>query len=165
MGYIDVSYQTVTFLLSIALGATLCVFYDILRVLHKHSIKTVIGVFVSDILFWLVASVGTFFFLILRCNGRLRSFVLIGIFIGFTAVRSTVSRFVFWFFDKVMGVLVGILHFVSKQIGRIFIHINKISINSMSLCKKLLQPKVKLLYNHLRLKCGRKRRVENGGSN
>ena len=164
MGYIDVSYQTITFFISVALGVSFCIFYDILRVLHKNLIKNTIEVFISDLVFWCLLAVITFFFLVLRCNGQLRVFVILGITAGFISCRLLISRLIYWVFNKIVSVLVAILHFVSGVINKFFIYINKLLINSMLLCKKLLQPKVKLLYNQLRLKCGRKGRIKNGSA-
>ena len=59
---IDVSAQIVTFLLSLALGAVLCLFYDILRVLHMTSVNGFAEVIVSDLIFWLVAAMATYCF-------------------------------------------------------------------------------------------------------
>ena len=165
MGYIDVSYQTVTFLLSVLIGGIMCIVYDILRVLHRYIIKTVLGVFVSDIIYWLMSAVAVFFLLILRCDGNPRFFVISGVIIGFSITRISASRVVFWILDKFAFYIMGILHFVFNQTERIFIHITKILIKSLLVCKKVLQHKLNLLYNHLRLKCGKKRRLKNGCSN
>ena len=52
MGYVDVSHQAVTFLLSVILGSVLCLIYDIFRVIHKLYINGFFEVLVTDLLFF-----------------------------------------------------------------------------------------------------------------
>ena len=151
MGYIDVSYQAVTFLLSVVLGAVMCLLYDVLRALHKRMLKGFFEVFVSDILFWSIAAVITFCFLVIRCNGYVRGFVIVGQVIGFSAIRLTLSRYFLAGIDWIMSVFSGIFRFVWRFVAKIFRILKNILKKILKYAKKYLQPKCKLLYNHLKV--------------
>ena len=94
MEYININTneQAITFALSIGLGFLFCLFYDVLRVFHRLWLKGFFEVLVSDILFWFVLSVATFCFLIIRCQGSVRVYVLFGQTLGFLAARFTISK-------------------------------------------------------------------------
>lgn len=165
MGYIDISYQTETFIYSLILGLFFCVLYDFIRALHSLVLKLSFEVFIIDILYWIITTITSFFFIVIRCNGQIRLYVIIGLVLGFVTLRVTLSKLLFLLFQKIISFIVWILHLVSLLFDRIFIHINKILRNLMLLFKKLLQPKVKLLYNCIKLKCKRKGSTENGSAN
>ena len=95
MDYINIntSEQVITFVLSIGLGFLFCLLYDILRVFHRLWLKGFFEVLVSDILFWAVLSVVTFCFLIIRCQGSVRAYVMLGQAVGFLVARITISKF------------------------------------------------------------------------
>ncbi len=165
MGYIDVSYQAVTFALSLVLGAVLCVMYDLMRVLHKTLVKGFFEVLVCDILYFGLAAVVTFCFLVIRCEGSVRAFVLVGQILGFIAVRFTLSRFVLsvgvWIFTVISKIF--------KKFGLVVLSILRKLKNflkkTLFYAKKGLQPKCKLLYNDLKVRIFRfknKRRYESG---
>ncbi len=147
MGYIDVSYQAVTFALSLLLGAVLCMLYDVVRALHKTYIQGFFEVLVCDLLYFGVSAVITFCFLVIRCQGSVRFFVLVGQLIGFMAVRLTLSR---WFLVVAVRIL-KIFSYIFGFFGSITVSIMrklKKFLEKMLFCaKKVLQPKCKLLYN------------------
>ncbi len=164
MGYIDVNFQIVTFLLSISLGVVLCLFYDIVRVMHKLFAKGFFEVFIIDLLFWVLASFLTFCFLIIRCQGTVRGYVLFGALIGFIAVRLTISKIFLIVFEKfycfsrkIINLFVLLFKFLVSPLCKI---VKKIQI----LTKKVLQDKVILLYNHFKLIIVNVRRSKNGCS-
>ena len=156
MDYIDTTNQVATFLWSLALGAVMCLLYDGVRVLHKFSIKGFFEVMISDIIFWLIAASVTFCFLVLRCQGEVRGYVLAGQAIGFTAARFTVSRFfvlglssLFKAISKLLGTFGKGFHFIAAVCEK---NIKKI----LKYIKKVLQHKAKLLYNQLKMRSERK---------
>ncbi len=152
MYFIDVSAQLITFLLSILLGAIMCVCYDLLRAMHKAFLKGFFEVLITDILFWIIWGFITFCFLIINCGGEVRLYVLIGLSIGFITVRMLLSRYILKFFNLCFCVIYKILHFISAFLCRIFVPMNKyfkkIAINT----KKVLQERINLLYNHVNTK-------------
>ena len=91
MGHINVAYQTITFFMSIVFGAVACLFYDVFRIVHKLFCRSGVSIFVLDIIYWIVTAFATFGFLLLRCTGEVRAFVLLGILFGFIICRFTLS--------------------------------------------------------------------------
>lgn len=92
MWEISNSGQGNAFLMSVLLGAVLCVLYDLFRLDRIVFRRSTPVVFFEDILFWLIAAFSTFCLLILKTNGQVRAFVIIGIFLGFIIFRCTFSR-------------------------------------------------------------------------
>lgn len=82
------------FLWSIALGAVLCVFYDVFRVLRVAVRHSAAAAAVEDILFALVCAVATLLYLIRADCGEIRIFVLVGELIGFVLYYLTVGALV-----------------------------------------------------------------------
>lgn len=166
MGYIDVSAEAVTFLLSLALGAVLCVLYDVVRVLHCVSVRGFFEVLVTDILFWIFAAFLTFCFLILRCQGTVRGYVIFGAALGFFIVRITISKYfmigvtaVLRFLRKIYGAFSGMLRRMLAPVSKM---LKKIQI----VLKKVLKDRIKLLYNQIKYSGGKiKEDEESGGTN
>lgn len=152
MGYIDVSAQALTFLMSLGLGAVLCLLYDVVRALHKTFIKGFLEVLVCDILFWCVAAFLTFCFLIIRCFGSVRVFVLVGELIGAVITRYTLSRLFLPFLSKILRLISAVGGFLRVGFGKLFISVEKIIKKMLLIVKKGLQPKALLLYNLLNVR-------------
>lgn len=146
---IDVSAQAVTFLLSLALGALLCLFYDILRVLHMTSVNGFAEVIVSDLIFWLVAAMATYCFLLIRCLGQIRLYVLFGILVGFLIVHFTVSNIFMKIMRSVFKALYAVIGFIKKILLFVFSPIMRFLKKLSFKVKKFLQDKAGLLYNRL----------------
>lgn len=92
MWEIAVSLQAEAFLWSVALGAALCLIYDIQRA-FRRAVKYANAVIAAgDILYFSAAAVLSFLFLLVFCCGQIRGFVLLGEAVGFAACRLTLSR-------------------------------------------------------------------------
>lgn len=152
MGYIDVSFEVASFGLSILLGAVFCVLYDVLRVLHKTYVKGFLEVLVTDFIYWIVVSFSTFCFLILRCKGNFRTFVIIGIALGFFIIRVTVSKYILKVFTVVFKFLRLVFGKISAIMGTIIHRFAKIIKKIANVIKKCLKDKPKLLYNQLNMR-------------
>ena len=83
--------QTVTFMLSWALGGLLCAVYDILRGWRLSLHSGIIAVFFQDTFFGIFSAVTTFLFLLARSCGEIRLYVLVGEAIGFVLFRMSFS--------------------------------------------------------------------------
>ncbi len=151
MGYINTDNQVFTFLWSLVLGVAMCLAYDVIRAFHKVSVKGFFEVMLLDLLFWGAWSLITFSFLILRCKGEVRAYVLFGQAIGFIIARISVSKLFYRFFTFVLRALARIFEIlgsnVCKTVGCLEKNIKKI----LKTIKKGLQHKVKLLYNQLKV--------------
>lgn len=162
MEYININTneQVLTFVLSIGLGFLFCLVYDILRVFHKLWLKGFFEVLVSDLLFWFVLSVVTFCFLIIRCQGSVRAFVLFGQVVGFLVARLTVSGLFVRGLTAVFTIISKCLRRFGEAIGKFMSKCEKNFKKMLNYVKKLLQDKAILLYNQLKV-CIREKRNKN----
>ena len=172
---IHVADQTVDFLLSVAFGAVLGLFYDAFRILrialpHKKAVVTF-----EDILFWCVSAMATFFFLLGSVNGKVRFFLLIGMVLGGVLYHFSVSSLIMGISRIIINGIKAIFIFIMRFILLPFWRISCLII-SLALCplrfttkkiKKLLQnvkyglKKMRiLLYNHLIGQCRGKRKPD-----
>lgn len=151
MGYIDVTQQMLTFAFSVLLGIILCLLYDIVRALHRVALKGFFEVLICDMLFWMASAVLTFCFMIIRCNGMVRGYVLFGETVGAVFTHYTLSRL--WL--AILLKIFGILAWISRVSAYIFIKLSlpfeKILKKSIKTVKKVLQHKWGLLYNQLKV--------------
>ncbi len=152
MGYIDVSEQALTFLMSMALGVVLCLLYDLVRVLHSTCIKGFFEVLVCDLLFWGIAAVITYCFLIIRCQGSVRGFVLIGQLIGAVVTRFTLSRIFLLVLTKLFYCISRFFSMIRGLLAKVFRVPKNILKKMLYNAKKGLQHKALLLYNYKKLK-------------
>jgi hypothetical protein len=152
MGYINVSYQAATLGLSIVLGVVLCLLYDLVRALHKICIKGFFEVLVCDVVYFGISAVITFCFLIIRCQGEVRLFVLVGQLVGFVALRLTVSRFVLKVFILILSFIFRAFEFIGSTLVAFLKKLKNFFKKMLIYAKKLLQPKCKLLYNQVKVR-------------
>lgn len=146
---VDVEAQVTTFILSICLGAVICFIYDIFKAMHLTFLKGFLEVLVTDLMFWLISGVLTYLFLIIRCNGIVRAYVLCGIVLGFCSLRLTISKFLVRFLCVVGNIIMSILHFISNKFKVILLSINKYLKKVKNAVKKVLQKSFKVMYNQL----------------
>lgn len=119
MGGLSNGNQALTFLMSLPLGAALCLLYDVLRIMRifsgrgrtcsrpqeecskNNGVKrgrkesdtaaTVI-IAVEDVLYSVLALFIVCSYFLLYCNGEVRGYVLVGSAVGFLLFRLTLSR-------------------------------------------------------------------------
>lgn len=149
MGYINTDNQVFTFLWSLVLGVAMCLAYDVIRAFHKVSLKGFFEVMLLDLLFWGAWSLITFSFLILRCKGEVRAYVLFGQAIGFIIARISISKLFYRFFTFVLRALARIFEVFGSNVRKTVGCLEKIIKKILKTIKKGLQHKVKLLYNQL----------------
>ena len=95
MWEISVNSQILTFLYSLAFGAVLSLFFDIISTAAVTVSKSRAALFISDIFFWALSAFAVFIFLISRTNGEIRGYVLFSCAIGFMLYRATLRRIIF----------------------------------------------------------------------
>ncbi len=152
MGYIDISAQALTFLMSLGLGAALCLLYDVVRCLHKICIKGFFEVLVCDLIFWFVAALLTYCFLIIRTLGSVRGFVLVGELIGAVIARLTLSRLFLPLLTRFFAAITFVFSLFGRGFGKLLKWTEKIIKKMLKYVKKVLQPKALVLYNLLKVK-------------
>ncbi len=92
MWEIDNNFQLISFLISCGVGVVYCLIYDILRAIRKSVIVTDGTVFLQDIVYFVIISVTTFMLLTALSNGEIRSYVIIGLLLGFSLCFCTFSK-------------------------------------------------------------------------
>ncbi len=159
MWEISFADQTLTFLLSIPAGAAMCLFYDLFRIIRLARNTSTVGVFFQDVLYFAVCAFFTFCFLIVRCNGEIRGYVLLGELLGFLACRCSLSALVlaaagaiYRFFRRLFQ-LIGrpvraLYGAIGKRMAPAKKYIGKIPQIVHKGIKKLLQAPRRLVYNH-----------------
>ncbi len=118
--------QIYTFLLSIALGAAVGVVYDMFRAFRRAIPCRKISVFFQDVIFWLIACIVFFCFSLIRCEGQIRFFALLGMFSGFALWIMTVGKYAHKLPAKAIHKLYRLAKSAARFIGKI---LNKLTLN------------------------------------
>lgn len=118
--------QIYTFLLSIALGAAVGVVYDMFRAFRRAIPCRKISVFFQDVIFWLIACIVFFCFSLIRCEGQIRFFALLGMFSGFTLWIMTLGKYAHKLPAKAIHKLYRLAKSAARFIGKI---LNKLTVN------------------------------------
>lgn len=150
MPVVNVNEQVYIFLLSILLGAVICLVYDLFRALHLVILKGFFEVLITDVLFWIFFSFITFFFLLIYCKGIVRGYVICGIFLGFFVIRVTISRYILYVLRFVIKFIMSILHLVIDKLCLILLSLYKYLKKVADSIKKVLQMIIKVMYNQLK---------------
>lgn len=86
--------QIITLLISAAVGGGLCLIYDIMRGIRQGgALRSFWQVFFCDILFWCLSAVTVFLLMLVRTSGVFRSYLAVGLILGFSIFRLVFSRF------------------------------------------------------------------------
>lgn len=166
MGELDVelivSNQTMVFLYSCLLGVGLGVCYDVFRILRVAFPLGTVVTFVEDIIYFAIAAVATFTFLLYFTQGQLRVYVLLGELLGFIVYYFTIGfvvikisktivsgiRFVLrGVYQIFLSPFVRLFRFVGKKFCKLFVNIGNKAKNAAARQKFNLKKKKVLLYN------------------
>ena len=132
MWEITVKAQILTFFYAVTLGIILSVLFDFFRTIRISYKHNNIFVFIEDIVFFLISTFLTFMFLMARCNGEFRTYVISAILIGFFIYRITLSKIV-------LPTSVIITKFFIRLFGKIFLLFRKSISITVKNTKKLLK--------------------------
>ena len=119
-----ITNQLVWFGQSILLGIFLGITYDIFRILRSSIKHNTTIVFIEDMIFFLICSVATFYFMMNVSMGQIRIFILIGELIGAILYKITIGNFITKF-------IVSVINLIKKTI--------------VCLYKMLIKPIIKLI--------------------
>ncbi len=150
MWEINNSLQLLSFARALILGVIICLVYDILRAYRRAYDYSVIGIFIQDVIFSVVAAFVVFLFLLGVTNGEMRGYVFLGITMGFLISRLTLSRiwfaFLKWIFSKIKVVFSLVSSCVYKSFDKIEAYVLIFFKKSRKTIKKLLKIQGKMLY-------------------
>ena len=164
-----VSGQAYTFLLSIGAGALLGILYDGFKVLRIVIPSRSIIVFFEDIIFWVLAALFSFTFILIFNSGEIRGFIIFGEIVGFfvywllfspvvtkifKAVVKTIKkavmlilRIIYTIFIKPFLLIFGI---ITKPLRRLFVKTRQKTKKVWNNQKNILRRSTFLLYNYYR---------------
>ncbi len=150
MWEIDNNFQLISFLISCGVGVIYCLVYDILRAVRKSTNVTDGMVFLQDIVYFIIISITTFMLLTALSNGEIRSYVIIGLMLGFLLCFCTFSKInlkiLVFFFSKLHFLcdwFVGLINAMLDAICRFFS-------KTIEKTRKLLNNIKKILKNYLK---------------
>ena len=157
----------VFFLFSVILGLVSGVFYDAFRALRTVARKVWVA-FICDIVFFISFGIFVYLFCLCTVDGRIRLFIVVGVILGFTGYRCSVSAFI-------TAVFVWLIRLLLKTVGFLLLPIKKLGIISYKgikkiffskiyekVIKKLLKKGKRILYNE-KTRSKRKGMRKNGG--
>lgn len=134
--------QTQVFLLCIGFGFLLGSAYDIMRFVREIFSSSPTAMIIQDILFSIVATFSSFFFLLCIDDGKLRMYPYLGMIIGF----------VIWYFTlgiPVSSIFLRISRFLHSLLKSIFNWIKKIFEKTVKFIKKRKNKPSKPLENSI----------------
>ncbi len=143
----DIWEQAATCGYALLLGVVLCLIYDSFRIhrILKHPKRLV--VFGEDILFFAGAAVLVFCFLVIRCDGELRLYVLACSLLGSILFRCSLNKKIFKFrlfaAKKIQKVLTKFKGIGNKLLAWIFARV----VRCKKKLKNILKTKKKALEN------------------
>lgn len=97
--------QVYVFLLANFAGALVGMIFDIFRVKRKLVQTSDIVVYIEDILYWLIISVVLFLLMYYSRECELRSYILLGLFIGVVMYMCMLSRYVLMVLERVIRII------------------------------------------------------------
>ncbi len=106
----------IEFLYSALLGIGAGVFFDLLKVIRTYTSKKkwVTGLF--DAVFWIVTAIALFAFILTVSGGKMRWYVLVGIFCGAFVYRAAASEIVFKVLKGTSDLLIRLLQISTKPL-------------------------------------------------
>ncbi len=132
------------------MGGILCLLYDALRIFRKIFPPSTLRLFIEDTVFSLFSGIISFVFLLSVTNGEIRSFVLLGIGMGFLITRLTVSVLMLKIFVAILIPVKSVFRLLKAKFYNWFdslvCNIGKFIKKHLKRCKKLLKTATDLLY-------------------
>lgn len=116
-----VSVQTIEFFSSALLGIALGVFYDVLKTVRSYIKKGKGITNLFDSIFWIVAVVSLFVFVLVSAGGRMRWYILVGAFCGGFVYKAAASEIVFKVMRGTVDILASLLRMSSRPVYLLFI--------------------------------------------
>ena len=110
------SEQLIAFLLSVVLGVSFSLIYDLVRFWHFSFKCPKIAIFIVDILYFIIIGVLSFCFLLIYCKGMLRFYVFLGEILGFIMARLTVSKIFLYFLKSLKKAIDFFVNLLKKPL-------------------------------------------------
>lgn len=118
--------QLYSFIIYIASGIIIGIFFDIFRILRRSFKTPDIATYIEDILFWLCSAIFLLFILFKFNDGEIRSYTVIGLLLGVLIYMLTISKYfiklnvkILAFFKKIIKKIINIILIPIKVIFNI----------------------------------------------
>ena len=155
---ISLAHQTQTFLTSCILGVGLGMIYDCIRIARKAVKHAAWSISLVDVCFFLLASWGSFYFMLNNNMGEVRGFVLVGELLGFFFYRNAFSEAFLGLGTDAAEVLGKVLKVVQKlffcPVLRMFgglLAVGLIPVKNIKKLLKKIQLRVKIILKRQRI--------------
>jgi spore cortex biosynthesis protein YabQ len=113
--------ESITFLSACLWGAALGVVYDLFRI-SRIAIKTCnVIIFIEDIIFFVIVTLSSFIFIVMKNDGVLRGFLIVGELLGALVYFSTISIIIMNAARVIIKVIKAFLKFMYKLLIRPFV--------------------------------------------
>lgn len=114
---LSVGGQSLTFLLSVVLGAGLGALYDLFRISRKAFALPAILIAIEDLLYFFLCAFATFCYMLGATDGRVRWFILLGELLGAVIYHFTLGELVMAVSDAILRAARAVLSFVWRLTG------------------------------------------------
>lgn len=139
---LSVNDQIITMLVSAAVGGALCIIYDIMRGIRRGGALTGFWqVLCCDILFWILSAVVVFCLMLVKTSGVVRSYLVVGLMVGFLIVRLLISRFILKSIAFLSRKMLFCLSFLSEKYRKALLFLIKYMKNAEKHIKSRLKSK------------------------
>lgn len=115
---VDNFAQITTFALAIGVGLALCLLYDLFRILRLLWPPSQLLLFFEDVLYWVLSALVVFCFLLVRCDGSIRFFAVLGLILGWLGCHLTISRWIYRVSARLVKALRAMARWIRRHIFR-----------------------------------------------
>lgn len=111
------SEQLTIFLGALLLGAVIGVILDVFRISRLAFTLPGVLILIEDLLFFALAAILTFSYMLSAVNGFIRCFIMLGVGLGFLIYYLTIGALIM----KISGAIIGIIKKILQLLYKIFI--------------------------------------------
>ncbi|TCT13050.1 spore cortex biosynthesis protein YabQ [Natranaerovirga pectinivora] len=120
-----ITVQGQLFMITIASGIAIGVFYDIIRIFRRVVAHSNFLINIEDGLFWIISSVFLFVILFRQNNGVIRGYVIIGVLIGLVLYFAIASHYIVNGVSKSINSIIDMIKKVIMLILKPFVFVIK----------------------------------------
>lgn len=114
---VDYSLHTILALWSLAVGAFLCVVYDLFRITRLRHKQNAVVLFISDFVYCIIAAITMTVLFFNLSYGRMRAYAFAFAIIGFLVWRVTVSRLAITLLNKLIDRIEKLLNSIIMRVS------------------------------------------------
>ena len=108
MWEINNTFQVLSFIYSLVLGAIFSLLYDVIKSFRLTIKPSATLVFILDIIYFIFIAFISFLFYLSVTDGEIRFYILLGLFLGFLIIRFTISKLFVFLLTKIFGFIFSV---------------------------------------------------------